>query len=75
LGEFQPGDVMEIEFAIECLLTRQEYTLTAAMQHDHGGSQDWLDDVLSFTVTGAKDHAGLVALPTRITMRTPVSHS
>ena len=75
LGEFQAGDAMEIDFTIECLLTRQEYTLTAAMQHAHGGSQDWLDDVLSFTVTGAKDHAGLAALPTAITMRTPVGQS
>ena len=66
LGECQAGQRVEVNFRIACLLTRQEYTLTVAVQHSHGASMDWVDDVLSFTVTGDKDHAGLAALPARI---------
>ena len=66
LGECEPGQRVEVAFRLQCLLTRQDYTLTVAMQHSHGASMDWVDDVLSFTVTGDKDHAGLVALPARI---------
>jgi lipopolysaccharide transport system ATP-binding protein len=66
LGDFIAGDSVDIEFHLECLLTRQEYTLTVAVQHSHGASMDWHDDVLSFVVTGDKDLAGLAALPTRV---------
>jgi lipopolysaccharide transport system ATP-binding protein len=69
LGDFAPGDMVDIDFHFECLLTRQDYTLTAAVQHAHGASQDWLDDVLAFTVTGDRDHAGLAALPVRVAVR------
>jgi ABC-type polysaccharide/polyol phosphate transport system ATPase subunit len=71
LGECEAGQIVDIEFHLDCLLTRQEYTLTAAIQHSHGASMDWVDDVLSFTVTGDKDLAGLAALPTRVTINSP----
>jgi lipopolysaccharide transport system ATP-binding protein len=69
LGTYEAGETLEIEFAIDCLLTRQEYTLTVATQHWSGASQEWLDDVVSFTVADAKDVAGLAHLPTGVEWR------
>lgn len=69
LGMFQPGETLEIDFAIDCLLTRQEYTLTVATQHWNGASQEWLDDVVAFSVADPKDVAGLAHLPTGIEWR------
>lgn len=69
LGDFAAGDVFEIDFAIDCLLSRGEYTLTVATQHADGGSQDWVDDALSFVVIDPRDTAGLIQLNTEITWR------
>ena len=69
LGKFHAGETLEIDFAIDCLLTRQEYTLTVATQHWNGASQEWLDDVVAFTVADPKDVAGLAHLPTGIEWR------
>jgi ABC-type polysaccharide/polyol phosphate transport system ATPase subunit len=69
LGDPEAGESVEIDFTLDCLLTRQDYTITAAIQHSHGASMDWVDDVLTFTVNGDKDLAGLAALPTRIALR------
>jgi len=66
LGDFQPGEALEIEFELDCLLSRQEYTLTAATQHWSGLSQDWLDDVVDFQVVDTKDVAGVLNLNTRV---------
>jgi hypothetical protein len=67
LGSFDAGDEVTVEFAFRCRLTRQTYTLTAAMQHNDGRSQDWRDDVLEFTVVDSRDHAGLADLGASIT--------
>ena len=69
LGAFEPGDTLELDFRFDCLLTRQEYTLTVATQHWDGLSQDWLDDALSFTVVDPKDTAGLANLRTEVEWR------
>ena len=66
LGRFQAGEVLEVEFELDCLLSRQEYTLTVATQHWNGLSQDWLDDVLEFRVVDTKEVAGVLNLNTRI---------
>jgi lipopolysaccharide transport system ATP-binding protein len=63
------GDILTAEFTFDCSLTRQQYTVTAATQHSDGRSQDWRDDVLSFTVVGAQDHAGLANLGASIAWR------
>ena len=68
-GEVHEGETIEIDFAIHCELTRQEYTLTVATQHWDGTSQDWLDDALQFTVMEPKDLAGLVNLRPEIAWR------
>ena len=69
LGDFRAGETLEIEFAFDCLLTRQEYTLTVAVQNSDGTSQDWVDDCLGFNVVDARDIAGLANLKTKIDWR------
>ena len=66
LGRFEAGEILELEFELDCLLSRQEYTVTVATQHWNGLSQDWLDDVLEFRVVDTKDVAGVLNLNTRI---------
>jgi homopolymeric O-antigen transport system ATP-binding protein len=70
LGQFESGETLEVEFELDCLLSRQEYTLTVATQYWNGLSQDWLDDVLDFTVVDTKDVAGVLNLNTRVRHRT-----
>jgi lipopolysaccharide transport system ATP-binding protein len=62
LGRFEAGDRLSVEFSFPCLLSGQEYTLTVATQYWDGASQDWLDDVLPFTVVSEKALAGVVDL-------------
>ena len=66
LGTYVAGDVLEIQFALDCLLSRAEYTLTVATQHADGASQDWIDDALSFAVIDHRDTAGMIQLNTEI---------
>jgi len=66
LGAMQSGETLEVEFEVDCLLSRQEYTLTVATQYRNGLSQDWLDDVLDFRVVDTKDVAGVLNLNTRV---------
>jgi homopolymeric O-antigen transport system ATP-binding protein len=66
LGSFQPGDTLDIEFELDCLLSRQEYTVTVATQYFNGLSQDWLDDLLDFQVVDTKDVAGVLNLNARV---------
>ncbi len=73
LGDFEVGDEIEIEFELDCLLSRQEYTVTVAVQYWNGLSQDWLDDVLDFRVEDTKDIAGVLNLNTRVRHRKLVS--
>ena len=60
---------LEVDFEIDCLLARQEYTLTVATQYWNGLSQDWLDDVLDFRVVDTKDVAGVLNLNARVRHR------
>ncbi len=69
LGTVRAGEELEVDFDIPCLLTRQEYTLTAATQHWDGASQDWHDDVLSFRVADATEVAGVMRMQPKIQYR------
>jgi lipopolysaccharide transport system ATP-binding protein len=69
LGSVAAGEMFEVDFTFDCLLTRQDYTLTVATQHREGYSQDWLDDVLSFSVTDARDVAGFANFKTKVDWR------
>jgi lipopolysaccharide transport system ATP-binding protein len=66
LGQFEAGETLEVEFELDCLLSRQEYTLTVATQYWNGLSQDWLDDLTDFRVVDTKDVAGVLNLNTRV---------
>jgi ABC-type polysaccharide/polyol phosphate transport system ATPase subunit len=69
LGELHAGESLAIDFALNCSLARQEYTLTVAAQYADGLSQDWLDDAVTFTVVDSKDLAGVIDLRPEITWR------
>ncbi len=62
IGPCNEGDVVQVDFAFECWLTAQEYTLTVATQYDTGHSHDWLDDVIAFQVVDSRPLAGVVNL-------------
>jgi lipopolysaccharide transport system ATP-binding protein len=69
IGRVAAGEIFETDFTFDCLLTRQDYTLTVATQYREGFSQDWLDDVLSFSVVDSRDLAGLASLKTKVEWR------
>jgi lipopolysaccharide transport system ATP-binding protein len=69
LGAVQAGETIELDFRFDCLLSRQEYTLTVATQHWDGASQDWIDDVLTFAVIDPKETAGMLQLRMEIEWR------
>ncbi len=68
-GPCRPGDVLEVDFAFECWLTPQEYTLTIAVQHPDGHSHDWLDDVITFRVLDHRKLAGVANLHPKVSCR------
>jgi hypothetical protein len=69
LGRICAGESFEVEFSFDCLLTRQDYTLTVATQYLEGFSQDWLDDAISFSVVDSRDVAGLANFKTKVEWR------
>ncbi len=69
IGRVAARETFETDFTFDCLLTRQDYTLTVATQYREGFSQDWLDDVLSFSVVDSRDLAGLASLKTEVEWR------
>jgi hypothetical protein len=68
-GRLAAGETFEVDFTFDCLLTRQDYTLTVATQYKEGYSQDWLDDVISFSVVDARDVAGFANFKTKVNWR------
>jgi lipopolysaccharide transport system ATP-binding protein len=68
-GRVRAGEMFEVDFTFDCLLTRQDYTLTVATQYREGYSQDWLDDVISFSVVDARDVAGFANFKTKVDWR------
>jgi lipopolysaccharide transport system ATP-binding protein len=69
LGTIRAGEVFEVDFAFDCALTRQEYTITVATQYPEGHSQDWLDDALAFRVVDANEVAGFARFKTKVEWR------
>jgi lipopolysaccharide transport system ATP-binding protein len=69
IGCVTAGEIFEADFTFDCLLTRQDYTLTVATQYREGYSQDWLDDVISFSVVDSREVAGLANLKTKVEWR------
>ncbi|MGH9559445.1 MAG: Wzt carbohydrate-binding domain-containing protein, partial [Bryobacteraceae bacterium] len=69
IGHVEAGDTFEVEFTFDCLLTRQDYTLTVATQYREGFSQDWVDDAIAFSVVDSRDVAGLANFKTKVNWR------
>jgi len=69
LGDFLPGDELEVDFRLECWLTPQPYTLTVATQNADGSSHDWLDDAIAFEVVDARVAAGVANLRAKVEWR------
>ncbi len=69
LGDFNPGDELEVDFRFECWLTPQQYTLTVATQNADGTSHDWLDDAVAFEVMDTRVAAGVANLRARLEWR------
>jgi lipopolysaccharide transport system ATP-binding protein len=69
LGEYGPGDELEVDFRIECWLTPQSYTLTVATQSADGSSHDWLDDAVAFDVVDTRVAAGVANLRAEVAWR------
>jgi ABC-type polysaccharide/polyol phosphate transport system ATPase subunit len=69
VGPVRAGEAFEVNFAFDCALTRQEYTLTVATQYPEGFSQDWLDDALAFRVVDTREVAGLANFRTKVEWR------
>jgi len=69
LGDFQPGDELEVDFQMECWLTPQPYTITVATQNPDGTSHDWLDDAVAFEVMDQRGAAGVANLRAQIAWR------
>ena len=69
LGDFAAGDELEVDFAIECWLTPQQYTLTVATQDSDGSSHDWLDDAIAFDVVDTRVAAGVANLRAKVAWR------
>jgi lipopolysaccharide transport system ATP-binding protein len=69
LGDFQPGDELEVDFRIEPWLTPQQYTLTVATQNADGSSHDWLDDAIAFEVMDTRVAAGVANLRAKVEWR------
>ena len=70
LGRVASGESVTVRFTLRAWLTRQEYTITVAVQHSSGLSQDWLDDALSFTVAEPRELAGLANLQAKVEILT-----
>jgi lipopolysaccharide transport system ATP-binding protein len=69
LGDFGPGDELEVDFRLDCWLTPQQYTLTVASQNPDGSSHDWLDDAIAFDVVDTRVAAGVANLRANIEWR------
>ena len=69
LGDFEAGQLLEVDFGIECWLTPQQYTLTAATQNADGSSHDWLDDAIAFDVVDTRVAAGVANLRAKVEWR------
>ncbi len=57
-----PGELVRVRFHFPCHLSGHDYSLTIATQHEDGRSQDWRDDVISFSVVEPKAIAGYANL-------------
>ena len=62
LGPCAAGDIRELTYAFRCELCPENYTLTVASHDPDGVWHDWLEDAVSFAVSGERYTAGVANL-------------
>jgi lipopolysaccharide transport system ATP-binding protein len=62
IGPCAAGDMRELTFAFRCELCPENYTLTVASHDPDGVWHDWLEDAVSFAVSGDRYTAGVANL-------------
>jgi lipopolysaccharide transport system ATP-binding protein len=62
LGPCAAGDIRELTYAFRCELCPENYTLTVASHDPDGVWHDWLEDAVSFAVSGDRYTAGVANL-------------
>lgn len=66
IGETQAGQTRKVLFQFRCDLAPGDYTVSVTSQDDRGNVNDWMEDALSFTVTGERRALGVANLQTRV---------
>lgn len=62
LGPCAAGDIRELTFGFRCELCPAQYSLTVASHDPDGVWHDWLEDAVSFAVSGDRYTAGVANL-------------
>lgn len=70
LGPVAAGQTIRVSFQFPCLLSPQEYTLTAASHDPDGVWHDWMEDALAFAVADSRYTAGVANLRAQVTAQT-----
>jgi lipopolysaccharide transport system ATP-binding protein len=68
LGPCAAGDIRELTFAFRCELCPEHYSLTVASHDPDGVWHDWLEDAVSFAVSGDRYTAGVANLRATVTV-------
>jgi ABC-type polysaccharide/polyol phosphate transport system ATPase subunit len=68
-GVVRQGEVIEVNFAFECWLGIDQYTISLAVHSDDGKAYDWLDAALFLKVTSMIVIEGIANLNASVTLR------
>ena len=68
-GEVRAGDIIEVNFAFDCWLGSDSYSVSFAVHSAEGVSYDWLDGVHFFRVVSAPPVEGIANLNATATFR------
>ncbi|HEX3747040.1 MAG TPA: Wzt carbohydrate-binding domain-containing protein [Bryobacteraceae bacterium] len=68
LGPCAAGDTREVTYAFRCELCPGHYSLTVASHDPDGVWHDWLEDAVSFAVSGDRYTAGVANLRATVTL-------
>ena len=69
LGPCAAGDIREVSYAFRCELCPENYTLTVASHDPDGVWHDWMEDAVSFAVSGDRYTAGVANLRATVTVK------
>jgi lipopolysaccharide transport system ATP-binding protein len=68
IGPCAAGDIRELSYAFRCELCPENYSLTVASHDPDGVWHDWLEDAVSFAVSGDRYTAGVANLRATVTV-------